>query len=87
MADTKMLQAILNGQTAIKEELIGKICNLEEKVDKGFGKTDEQFEELEKRLDKLGLSLAQLSDDAPTNEELDNLEKKVTKLERQLTKN
>ena len=37
-----------------------------------------------KRLDKIGYNLAVLSDDAPTIEEFDNLEKSVSKLENQV---
>lgn len=37
-----------------------------------------------KRIDKIGLDLAQLSDDAPTIKEFDDLEKRVSKLENQI---
>jgi polyhydroxyalkanoate synthesis regulator phasin len=78
-----MLQAILDGQTALKEELKGEINRVETKVDD----LSDKVEENGARLDKLGLQLAELSDDAPTNEEFDNLDGRVTKLERQFTKN
>ena len=80
MSNTKMLQAIISGQSAIKEELKGEIQKNREAI-------QETNENLTERMDTLGLQLAQLSDDAPTNEEFDNFEKRVAKLERQLTKN
>ncbi len=85
MSDTQMLQAILDGQRAIKEELRGNIKRLEEKVHEGFERVDKRLDEVSERIDKLGLQIASLEDDAPTVEEFDALEKRVTKLERQLT--
>lgn len=88
MDDTKkMLRAIINGQTAMKEELLvrmdkldnrltGRVDSLEEKVDKGFKKVNE-------RIDKLGKSLAYLEDDTPTRDEFDKLKKRVSKVEKQ----
>lgn len=55
MADTKMLQAILDGQKYIRDD----IKNLEKKTEKGF-------KEVNSRLDKQDESLAYLEDDAPT---------------------
>ncbi len=71
MADTKILQAILDGLNQISEEL------------KSF-KTDvsKRFDEVDKRVDKLGLQIANLEDDAPTVKEFDGLEKRVEKLEK-----
>ena len=84
MSDTKMLQAILNGQAAIKEELKGEIrkvrVDLTEMIKEVSNKVDENTD----RLDKLGLQIANLEDDAPTIEEFDKLEKRVTKLEQQV---
>ncbi|MEK7061421.1 MAG: hypothetical protein AAB954_02050 [Patescibacteria group bacterium] len=68
--DTKILQLLVDGQRLIRQD----IKQLEKKVDDGFQKTTV-------RIDKLGVQLAELSDDAPTIEEFDNLEKRVTKLE------
>ncbi len=92
----KMLQAILNGQRAVKEELVskidkldqglgGRIDNLEVKVDKLDKKIDKLDRKLTKRIDKLGLQLAYLEDDTPTREEHDNLVSRVDKLEQQFT--
>ncbi|OGE33855.1 hypothetical protein A3C59_01970 [Candidatus Daviesbacteria bacterium RIFCSPHIGHO2_02_FULL_36_13] len=82
MNDTqKMLQAIINGQSAIKQELSGKIDKIDLKVDKLDEKLDKVEKNLTSRIDKLGRQLAYLEDDAPTREEHDNLEKRVVKVE------
>jgi hypothetical protein len=78
-----MLQAILDGQNAIKEELKSDIKRLEEKVDKNTV----TIEKNGKRIDKIGLQLAELADDAPTIDEFEKLEKRVSTLELQMTKN
>ena len=69
-SDTKMLQVILD-----------KVTKLDKKVDTGFKEVKEEILENRKRIDKFGYELAELSDDAPTIEEFDDLEKRVTKLE------
>lgn len=74
---TKMLQAILNGQTALKQELISKIDKVDLKVDKLDKKIDKVEINLTKRIDKIGKQLAYLEDDTPTREEFDKLEGKV----------
>ncbi|HSX48841.1 MAG TPA: hypothetical protein VLE44_01115 [Candidatus Saccharimonadales bacterium] len=77
MADTKMLQAILDSQVAIKKELFDKINGLEAKVDIGFKKVNE-------RLDSIGKSVAYLEDDTPTREEHNKLKKRVKGIENKL---
>ena len=77
---TKMLQAIIDGQKGIKEELLDKVG----KVDKKIDEVKAEVVKNGKRIDKLGLELAELSDDAPTIEEFDNLEKRVGKVEKQI---
>ena len=69
-SDTKMLQMLLDGQSSIKKDLKRVEKNLGDKIDTNG-----------KRIDKLGMQLANLEDDAPTIEEFDDLEKRVTKLE------
>ncbi|MBI2268556.1 MAG: hypothetical protein HYU80_03925 [Candidatus Blackburnbacteria bacterium] len=86
MSDTqKMLRAIINGQSALKEELLQRIDGVEKKLDKRIEglekKTEKGFEEVNKRLDKIGSQVAYLEDDAPTREEYDKLENRVGKLE------
>jgi Na+/phosphate symporter len=84
MSDTKILQVILDGQRAVKEELKGDIAKVGKDVSRVEKKVDDVRKEVVKngkRIDKLGLDLADHSDDAPTIEEFDNLEKRVTNLE------
>lgn len=66
MADTKILQAILDGQTQIREDL---------------KRVEKKVEDNGDRIDKLGLQIPNLEDDSPTIEEFDGLEKRVKKLE------
>lgn len=80
MPDTKMLQAIIiDGQKAIKEELKGDI----KKVGKDVLRVEEKVDKNGERIDKLGLELAELQDDAPTVDEFEGLERRVGKLEKQ----
>ncbi|QQG41660.1 MAG: hypothetical protein HYV90_05930 [Candidatus Woesebacteria bacterium] len=73
MSDAKMLQLLLDGQTSIKKELR-----------EGFKSVGLRFDEVDKRIDKLGLQIARLEDDAPTVEEFEDLEKKVVKIQKNL---
>lgn len=89
MDDVKqMFRKLINGQSLLKSELLveihkldKKVDDLENKVDKGFGNVDKKLIELTRRVDKIGLQVANLEDDAPTVEEFDKLEKRVTKVE------
>lgn len=78
----KMLRAIINGQSAFRQEVLGKIGKLDQKIDKLDVKIDNVEKNLTKRIDKIGKQLAYLEDDAPTREEFDKLEKRVDKIER-----
>lgn len=69
----KMLRALLNAQSAQNEE----IAKLRKEL-------QEVFEKLSRRIDVLGSDLAYLEDDAPTREEHDKLEKRVSKIENKL---
>ena len=91
----KMLQAIINGQSTLKQELLGKIDKVDQKVEKlgeklegkikGLdGKIDGVEKRLTERLDKIGRQLAYLEDDIPTREEFDSLEKRVGKIEQKV---
>lgn len=92
MDDTKkMLQTIINGQSAMKSELLTKIDSVDKKVDSLEGKVnnlDKKIDKVEKnltkRIDKLGLQIARLEDDAPTREEHDELVKRVVQVEQKL---
>lgn len=81
----KMLQTVINGQSAVKSELLGEIGKLRKDMNKGFedvnNKMDKGFKKVNERIDKLGKSLSYLEDDAPTIEEFDKLEKRVAKVE------
>lgn len=93
MNDTqKMLQTIINGQSAFRQDVLGRIDKLDKKLtdridslegsmDSLDQKIDRVEENLTKRLDKIGKSLAYLEDDTPDREEFDKLEKRVVKLE------
>lgn len=72
-SDTKMLQSILD-----------KISSVDKKVDRGFTGVNGRIDETNKRLDKLGLQLVNLEDDAPTIEEFEKLEQKVVKIQNKL---
>ena len=76
MSDTKLLQTILD-----------KVKTVDNKVDKGFKGIKKEVVVNRKRIDKLGLQLAELADDAPTVKEFDSLEKRVSKLEHPVVKN
>ena len=73
MNSTKMLQILIDGQKSIRDDIKEVKDNL-----KG---TEER---LTKRIDILGLQIANVEDDAPTIKEFDKLEKRVTKVEKKL---
>jgi uncharacterized protein YoxC len=86
MDDTqKMLRTIINGQSAMKSELLSEIRKGDEELGseiKGLRKeTKEGLKKVNRRLDLIGKQVAYLDDDAPTGEEHDELEKRVKKLE------
>lgn len=88
----KMLQAIINGQSTLKQELLSKIDKVDQKVDKlgeKVGGLDRKIDGVEKRLterlNKIGRQLAYLEDDAPTRDEFNNLEKRVDNIEQKAT--
>ncbi|OGM77750.1 hypothetical protein A2188_02735 [Candidatus Woesebacteria bacterium RIFOXYA1_FULL_43_9] len=75
-SDKKLLQILIDGQAQMKQD----IRTLREDMNKGFDR-------LEKRIDRIGLQVAELEDDAPTREEFDELDGKVTKLQHQFLAN
>lgn len=80
-----MLRIIINGQSAFKQEVLGKIDKLDQKIDKVEKNLSEKIDSVEtnltERIDKLGKQLAYLEDDTPTREEFDKLEERVDKIE------
>lgn len=81
----KMLRAIINGQTTLKQELVNKINQVDQKVDSLREELHTFRKDLTDRVDRLGKSLAYLEDDISTREEFDGLEERVDKLEHQPT--
>ena len=89
MDDTKkMLRAIINGQSVMKQELLSeigkvniKVDGLEDEMKKGFNNMEKQLEAVNARIDKIGKQLAYLEDDAPTTEEFEELKGRVNKVE------
>lgn len=74
MTDAKILQAIFDKLNEIGEDL------------RGFkSMVYKRFDNLDERVDSLGMQIANLEDDAPTREELENLEHKVEKLQARVT--
>lgn len=80
----KMLRAIINGQSAIKQDLQAEIKLLRGEMDEYRMDSKEEFEKVNRRLDKIGMQLAYLDDDASSREDMDALEKRVKKLEQRL---
>ena len=78
MSDTKMLQAILDRIVVMNNEINSKLDKLDKKV-------DGVEQRLTERIDRLGSQLAYLEDDAPTNKEFNKLERRVSKIEKQLS--
>lgn len=89
MDDTqKMLQAIINGQSVFRQEVLTRIDKLDQKLGGRIDGVEDRIDKVEKnltdRLNKIGRQLAYLEDDTPTREEHDKLEKRVDKLEQKV---
>ena len=80
----KMLRTIINGQSAMKSELLVKIDGVHKEVQELKEETKLGFKEVNKRIDKIGLQVAKVEDDAPTWEDFDKLEKKVIVVEQKV---
>jgi len=81
-----LFRKIINGQSAMKQELLTRIDRIDKKL---VGRIDglekemkDGFKKVDSRLDKIGKSVAFLEDDTPAREEHDKLEKRVTKVEK-----
>ena len=80
----KMLRAIINGQSAMKSELLGEMWKVDKKVDMVLGDLKGVEKRLTKRIDTIGLQVARLEDDTPTIKEFDKLEVRVTEIEQKV---
>ena len=84
----KMFQILVNGQSAMKAELLKKIEDEIKEVRHDINrldlKIDKVDEKLTKSLDKIGKQLAFLEDDTPTREEFEQLENEVNKIKLQI---
>lgn len=81
-----MVRAVINGQSAMKAELIAEIKKVDQKLDKEVvGLRQEMqkgFGDLTWRVDMIGKQLNALDEDAPVGEDFTNLVKRVDKLEK-----
>ena len=76
----KMLRAIINGQSAMKSELLAEIKKVRDELNEFRQETKYELKKTNKRIDTIGLQLANLEDDAPTREEFEELQTSVAKL-------
>ena|SRR5258706_2905231 len=85
----KMLHAVINAQSSLRQDLFGEIGELRKEMNGRFDKVEANAAKVEKsltrRLDMIGKSVAYLEDDTPTREEYELLEKRVDKIEQKLT--
>jgi hypothetical protein len=82
MTDMKqMLAAIINGQSALKQELIARIDQLDQKLSGEINDVKNEVQVNTDRINNLGLQLAKLEDDAPTREEFDAMDQRIQKVE------
>jgi hypothetical protein len=70
-----MLKTVINNLSTFRQEVFKRFDETDKKFDT---KIDGVEARLTKRIDAIGKQLAYLEDDAPTREEFDNLEKKVS---------
>lgn len=85
--DRKILQGVVSGIGQIHEELKLVRKEMKDGDEKLREEMKEGFEKVNSRLDKLGFSLAELEDDAPTREEFDELSERVDKIQHQFLTN
>lgn len=76
----KMLRAIINGQSAMKSELLAEIKKVRDELNEFRQETKDELKKTNKRIDTIGLQLANLEDDAPTRQEFEELQTSVAKL-------
>lgn len=80
-----LLRAIINGQSALKSELLISIDRLKQRLSGRMDSLDAKIDAVEarltKRIDQLGAQLAYLEDDAVSQEEFKQLQHRVVTLE------
>lgn len=66
-----MLRAIINGQSAFRQEVLKRFDEMDKKFEGMFNSLDKKIDEVEKnltkRIDKIGKQLAYVEDDTPTS--------------------
>lgn len=81
-----MVRAIINGQSAMKAELIDKIDSVEKKLESKISNLEVEmkkgFKEVNNRCDLLGKQLNVLDEDAPSGEDFNILVKRVERIEK-----
>ncbi len=85
-----MVRAIINGQSSMKADILKKLGDRIDGVEKSLGsqikehrkETKQGFKDINNRADLLGKQLNALDDDAPTSEDFTKLVKRVDKLEK-----
>lgn len=80
MSDTKILQAILDRVKSVDN----KVDDVKKDINVVKEEAKNTEERLTERIDKLGIQLARLEDDAPTVEEFKDLKHEVTKIQKHL---
>lgn len=82
--NTKMLQTLIDGQASIRSLINDKVGSLKKDIERLDIKIDNVEDRLTARIDKLGLQIAQLEDDAPTREELEVIDTRLKKVEKKV---
>lgn len=81
-----MVRAIINGQSAMKEDILTKlgarITKVETQIKEHRKETKQGFIDINNRADLIGKQLNVLDEDAPTGEDFTNLVKRVDRLDK-----
>lgn len=87
----KMFKILVNGQSAMKSELLAKIENVHKEVVKVHSElvefkneTKENFDKINDRADKIGKTVAVFDEDSPIGEEFTDLKNKVDEIAQKL---
>ncbi len=84
----KLVIGVVNGQSAMKSEVLSEMHKLDNKLTGRVDSLEKEmkngFKEVNSRIDKIGMQVAELGDDTPTIEEFDKLKERVTKVEQKM---